>query len=135
MTYTELFRLIDEPYAAELFANEDRSLFYRHCAAQAAWFDAMIPVTYNGESLYPCGNAYLHSDRAVISHYAKTYEYRDGRMTEKLAASGLPEEDCHAALTAIRTYWEQHQFVGWLPPLWNFNRRDSRSNSSFIGCY
>ena len=131
MTCTEVFRLIDEPYAAALFANEDRSLFYRHCAAQAAWFDAMKPVAYSGESLYPCGNAYLHTDRAVISHYAKTYEYRDGRMTEKLAASGLSAEDCTAALTAIRTYWEQHQFVGWLHGAPNYHRIVKEGLSSY----
>ena len=82
MTYTEIFRQIGEPYAAGLFSCEERSLFYRHCAAQAAWFDALTPVAYNGESLYPCGSAYLQTDCAVVSHYAKTYEYYDARMTE-----------------------------------------------------
>ncbi len=123
MTCYEVFSRIGEPYAAGLFSCEDRSLFYRHCAAQAAWFDAMQPVGYNGELLYPCGDAYLHTDCAVISHYAKTYEYHDSRMTEKLAASALPAEDCERALGTIRTYWDQHHFpVGWLHGAPNYHR-------------
>ena len=132
MTCYEVFQKIGEVYAAELFLHEDRSLFYRHCAAQAAWFDAMQPVAYNGESLYPCGSAYLHSDCAVVSHYAKTYEYNDARMTEKLSASGLPDEDCARALDAIRSYWDKHHFpVGWLHGAPNYHRIIKEGLSSY----
>lgn len=123
MTIAEIFRQIGEPYAAGLFSLEDRSLFYRHCAAQAEWFDWKTPTAYHGETLYPCGNAYLQSDCAMVPHYAKTYEYNDGRMAEKLSASGLPAEDCDGALEAIRAYCRVHYFpVGWLHGAPNYHR-------------
>lgn len=123
MTITEIFRQIGEPYAAGLFSCENRSLFYRHCAAQAEWFNMQTPVAYRGELLYPCGNAYLQSDCAMVGHYAKTYEYNDGRMAEKLSASSLPAEDCDRALEAVRAYCQVHYFpVGWLHGAPNYHR-------------
>lgn len=123
MTLSEIFSSLDEPYAAGLFASEDRSLFYRHCEAYAAWFDAKQPVPYNGESLYPCGAAFLHTDCAVTAQYAKTYEYMDGRMTDKLAASALSEHDKAYALRTIRAFWEAHHFpLGWLHGAPNYHR-------------
>ena len=123
MTVSECLNKIGEPYAAGLFSCEDRALFYRHCAAQAAWFDAQTPVAYNGESLYPCGAAYLWSDCAVTPHYAKTYEYNDARLAQKLSEADLSTEDADAALCAMRAYWDEHHFpVGWLHGAPNYHR-------------
>ena len=123
MTLSECFRKLGEPYAAGLFSCEERSLFYRHCAAQAEWFDTRPLVQYRGELLYPCGSDFLASDCAVVSHYAKTYEYYDGRMTEKLAASDLSEDERDRVLNAMRTYWDEHHFpVGWLHGAPNYHR-------------
>lgn len=132
MTLSECFRLLGEPYAAGLFSCEERSLFYRHCAAQAEWFDTRYPVEYRGESLYPCGAAFLASDCAVVSHYAKTYEYHDQRMTEKLASSALCETDRERVHTAIRDYWDAHHFpVGWLHGAPNYHRIIKEGLSSY----
>ena len=123
MTLTEIYSALNEPYAAGLFASENRSMFYRHCEAYAAWFDAKEPTVYNGESLYPCGASFLHTDCAVSPHYATTYEYRDGRMTEKLAASDLSGEEQAHALQTIRTFREEHHLpVGWLHGSPNYHR-------------
>ncbi|MBR5871855.1 MAG: hypothetical protein IKZ09_12545, partial [Clostridia bacterium] len=123
MTAAEIFRQIGEPYAAGLFSCEERSLFYRHCAAQAAWFDAKNPTAYGGESLYPCGNAYLQTDCAMVPHYAKTYEYNDGRMARKLDDAALDDEDRACALQAVRAYCQEHYFpVGWLHGAPNYHR-------------
>lgn len=123
MTLSEIFSALYEPYAAGLFASDNRSLFYRHCEAYAAWFDAKEPTVYNGESLYPCGASFLHTDCAVVPHYAMTYDYRDGRMTEKLAASDLSEEEKSLALQTIRIFREEHHLpVGWLHGSPNYHR-------------
>ena len=47
----------------------------------------------------------------------------DGRMTEKLAASDLSEDERDRVLNAIRTYWNDHHFpVGWLHGAPNYHR-------------
>ena len=118
MTVSECLYKIGEPYAAGLFSCEDRALFYRHCAAQAEWFDAQIPVAYGGESLYPCGAAYLWSDCAVPPHYAKTYEYNDARLAQKLSEADLSTEDADAALCAQLYHDHLSRVHDFLPGAW-----------------
>ncbi|MGM9626374.1 MAG: hypothetical protein ACI3XM_11785, partial [Eubacteriales bacterium] len=122
MTYSQLFAEIGEPYASGLFSDENRSLFYRHCAGYAYWFDAKEPVPYRpGELLYPCGAAYLATDCAVYPQYAATYGYQSDRLKEKCIRSGLENaEAAHAAMDAFCA--ESHFPGGWLHGSPNYSR-------------
>ena len=136
MTRSELFFAVGEPFAAGLFADESRSLFYRQCAAHAAWFDAKKPTEYHGETLYPCGAAYLATDCAVVPQYAKTYEYYGDRMEKKLAdavsAGTLTKDACDDAHAAMREFWDAHHVPGgWLHGAPNYHRIVREGLSSY----
>jgi len=86
----KLFNSIGEPFAAGMFEEPERSYFYRYCLATARYFEALAPVEYSGEDVYPYGNRSFHFGKGVIMHphYALTYTANVDDMKEKNQKAG-----------------------------------------------
>ncbi len=122
MTRSEIFARLGEPYAAGLFSDENRSIYYRHCAAYAAWFDAKVPPSYQPEDrLYPCGIAHLLTDCTVHTEYAMTYAYDRAGLERKCRESGI--DGAMDAFSAMDAFWNEYGWPGgWLHGAPNYHR-------------
>ena len=68
----ELFKSIDEPYAAGFFEEEGRGLFFRFSRAQRRYLESCPVDEYRGGRLYPSGPI-NRADYAVYPDPAKTF--------------------------------------------------------------
>lgn len=122
MNYCEFFDSIGEPYAAGLFEEPERSLFYRHCCAYARWFEASIPPTYEqGELLYPDKTRLFdvnYNSRAVRPVYAMTYQCSLKQLKEKCETAGNP--DAYDAMEKFRSV--SNHISGWTHGAPNYSR-------------
>lgn len=122
MNYYDFFNYIDEPYAAGLFEDTDRSYFYRHCNAYAHWYETAKPPVYEqGERLYPHlmrlfeDNSYT---RAVYPNYANTYDVRLDKLKEKCEKAG--NSDAYRSMEEF--YKKSNRIDGWTHGSPNFSR-------------
>ena len=119
---SEFFRSINEPYAAGLFEEQEKGVFYRHCRALACWFDAAEPPVYqSGEKLYPRNRRLFEKNydmRCVKPQYACTYDC-DLNKLEKICAA-------HNAGEAFEAMRDFRQFsrnpTGWTHGAPNYAR-------------
>ena len=110
----ELFYEIGEPYAAGLFEEPERSIFYRHTLAHARYLAAMKPCAWEkGELLYPCGTKYFDTGCAVKPQFALTYQIDWDALRRK------SEEGARA----MEGFWEiSHNPGGWTHAAPNYRR-------------
>ncbi len=131
MTISETLAKIGESYAAGLFLCESRSLYYRHCAGYAAYFDAFKLPEYHGEPLYPCGGQWLWTDVLTHPEYAMTYTYSGAMLRDRFAerrasdpaAACITDADMENAIAAMDAFWAENGFPGgWLHGCPNYHR-------------
>ncbi len=96
----KLFYDINEPYAAGLFEEPERGLFYRHCLALKRYYEALPVSAYrDGALLYPCGKEFLSQSYAVVTNYGNTFYADRVKLKEKSeeaeAIFAKFEEKCH----------------------------------------
>lgn len=97
MKYKDIYKLfvdINEPYAAGLFQEENRSKFYRLSLAQYNIWEKENLTEYKGGLLYPSG--WLNrGDYAVISTYSFTYYANLEYLKQKSkAAFDIMQKEC-----------------------------------------
>ena len=119
---SSFFKSIDEPYAAGLFENPEKGLFFRHCCGYARWFDFAEPPVYKeGELLYPCGKRYFEQNqyrRSVYPVYAQTYQYNRSALEKKCEG-----KDAGFALDAMNEFREKsYNPWGWTHGSPNYSR-------------
>ncbi|MGN0292984.1 MAG: pyruvate formate lyase family protein [Lachnospiraceae bacterium] len=106
----EMFYDIDEPYAAGLFEDEDRSDFYRMSKALRRFYEARQINTYKGGHLYPSGLD-VRGDFAVQPDCSKTFNPAfGGKGTLKGFYEPLKAKNAEAAEIMLR-YREEHNFT------------------------
>ena len=125
MTSSELFQKLGEPYAAGLLADKGRSLFYRQCAAYAAWYDAKTPTEWKpGDLIYPHGPDYLYGDfsrQLVHPDYAMTYARDIQALRKKCEDSGL--DGAMDAYAEMEAFFQAHHWPGgWVHGSPNYHR-------------
>ncbi len=91
MTTFERFRKIGEYYAAGLFEDESRSLFYRKALALRRYYENTPLPDYDGGPLYPCSplpcNVAVRSSYLEIQVDSGSLNARDPGLAEELFAS------------------------------------------------
>lgn len=124
MTPYQLFRSINEPFAAGLFENAEDAPIPRYANALKRFFeDAPLPP-YGGGGLYPCGvNLFNYGgDYAVRPHYANTYRFDEAALEAKSpeACRVMREE---AALVKKFSGWPHTVGgMGWTHSFPNYER-------------
>ncbi len=110
----QLFYQIDEPYAAGLFEEPERSLFYRHALANARYLEHSAPAAYApGDMLYPGGRSFFETGRAVCPQFALTYQVDWDRLRQK-------SQEAHDILQGF--YSISHCPGGWTHAAPNYKR-------------
>lgn len=116
----EYFRSLNEPFAAGLFEDTDRSYFFRFCRAYQRWFEAIAPISYEkGELLYPGKNRYFTEEvrqHAVFPSYAHSYDVDWNRLREKTGGDTSEEYKAFDAFTDLCRAW------GWMHGAPNYQR-------------
>jgi len=101
MKYTDLFLSLEEPVAAGLFEQEDRSAYIRYCRALRRYFET-LPVNYGGGFLYPSGKN--ESGYSITGQYYYQISEESPRLRER-----DPE-----AYQVVRRYLNEHRADGWV---------------------
>lgn len=81
-----LFYEIEEPFAAGLFEEPDRSYFYRYCLGYARYLENLRPAPYEaGDLVYPRARRFWDDTYAMRPQYANTYEVNWELLKQKSA--------------------------------------------------
>lgn len=81
MTLQERFLQIGEYFAAGLYEEEDRGLFYRKALALRRYYEKVSVPEYHGEKLYPSGK--MTVENAVYPFYDKGFRINKEALKQK----------------------------------------------------
>ena len=81
MTLQERFLQIGEYFAAGLYEEEDRGLFYRKALALRRYYEKVSVPEYHGEKLYPSGKMIV--ENAVYPFYDKGFRINKEALKQK----------------------------------------------------
>lgn len=108
MSMAKHFEKWGEYYAAGLYEEEERSLFYRKALALRRYYEHCALYPYGGEKLYPSG--VLDEPMAVVPHYChNAMNIRWGKAAEELKP--LLEQIANSELCAHRSFVPREHIV------------------------